>query len=240
METGLEARFWSKVTSKGEGECWLWHNPGVSNRGYGLFYNGERMVAAHRWLYEQINGPLPRSTVLDHLCRVRSCVNPAHLEPVSPRVNVLRGTGLSAKNAQKTHCGKGHPLDGDNLYLAQGKRHCRQCRKENNQARLAARKTMPAPAERTHCPQGHPYEGDNLAIEGGKRVCRTCRRAKSARDYAPRSKGKGLPADRTHCPKGHPYEGDNLYRTTNGRRACRECRRVARRRYYVEVERAKA
>ena len=84
---------------------------------------------------------------IDHLCRVRCCVNPAHLEPVTPRENTLRGVGVTAKNAAKTHCSKGHPLSDENLLvLASGRRVCRACArsngkryKERNRAALSAK-----------------------------------------------------------------------------------------------------
>jgi hypothetical protein len=73
-------------------------------------------------------GPIPEGLTIDHLCRVRHCVNPAHLEAVSERVNILRGNGAGARNARKTHCVKGHAFTPDNLYRDyQGYRRCRRC-----------------------------------------------------------------------------------------------------------------
>lgn len=106
-------RFWSKVEVVGD--CWEWQ--GTKQAEYGLFREDGKNVLAYRWSYAFFGGVVPEGLQLDHLCRNRSCVNPAHLEPVTPRDNTLRGTGPAAKNAQKTHCKWGHPLSGDNLYV---------------------------------------------------------------------------------------------------------------------------
>lgn len=106
-----------------ENGCWLW--TGASNvKGYGK--HGQKM--AHRVVYELLVEPIPAGLQIDHLCRVRSCVNPRHLQPVTPRVNTLRGFGPCGVHARKTHCPSGHAYEGDNLYLSpQGFRRCRSC-----------------------------------------------------------------------------------------------------------------
>lgn len=93
---------------------------------------------AHKWAYESIVGPVPEGMELDHLCRNRACVNPAHLEAVSRRVNQLRGLSISAKNARKTHCVHGHPLTGENVYEWRGSRYCRACRAAARELRRVA------------------------------------------------------------------------------------------------------
>jgi len=80
-------------------------------------------------MYEALIGPIPEGLVIDHLCRVRNCVNPAHMEPVTNTENVLRGTGPTAVNAQKTHCKHGHPLTPDNLVKRTDRRECMECRR---------------------------------------------------------------------------------------------------------------
>lgn len=128
-----EQRFWEKVDRRGPDECWLWTGA-ITGRGYGnfLFKPGNRQ--AHRVAYELLVGPIPEGLVLDHLCRVRACVNPAHVEPVTQRENTLRGLGPLAVRAYyraRTHCIHGHPLWGDNVWqrkLPSGiTRRCRQC-----------------------------------------------------------------------------------------------------------------
>lgn len=113
-------------------ECWLWSRA-ISSTGYAVARLGKKptgktpMRHVHKWLWEQINGVVPGGRQLDHLCRVRHCVNPWHLELVDNRTNVLRGIGPTAINARKTKCPVGHPLSGKNLYVHNGKRSCRKC-----------------------------------------------------------------------------------------------------------------
>lgn len=224
-------RFWSRVRKGSSVQCWEWHGP--RTKGYGYFSADAKLVQAHRWSYAEARGPIPAGATIDHLCRNRACVNPAHLEAVSRKENVLRGIGYSAINARKTECLNGHPLTGENVYLdRRGSRHCRTCRAERTRASQAARKTIEPPSLRTHCPKGHAYEGANLRITSdGKRECVTCRRANKQRIYNERhSKGLGLPATRTHCPHGHPYDGDNLI-IMPGRRICRTCKKDALKRW---------
>lgn len=110
--------------------CWLWMKA-VRPDGYGVFGpTPGRTVYAHRFSYELHRGPIPAGMVLDHLCRVRSCVNPAHLEAVTDRVNILRGVGMTALNARRTHCPRGHLLDGvTRRYTGRQayQRYCRRC-----------------------------------------------------------------------------------------------------------------
>lgn len=119
-------RFWSKVDLDGPGGCWLW-TAGDNGEGYGRFWTGTGSMQAHRFAYELLVGPIPEGLQIDHLCRVRRCVNPAHLEPVTQRENILRGTSPQAKNATKTHCPKGHPYNEENTRWHRGSRYCRVC-----------------------------------------------------------------------------------------------------------------
>lgn len=119
--------FWSRV-EKTE-TCWLWKG-GVTSAGYGLTTVAPR-VLAHRFAYEHQVGPIPEGLQLDHLCRVRLCVRPDHLEPVDNRTNSLRGTSRSAINARAESCPTGHPYDLINTYFnKKGQRFCRTCARE--------------------------------------------------------------------------------------------------------------
>lgn len=123
-----EERFWPKVNRKDDDSCWEWTG-WRSRNGYGrLRLTKHTEVAAHRFSYELLVGPIPEGLQIDHLCRNRSCVNPAHLEPVTCQENLLRGLTIAARNAAKTHCPRGHSYSGENLYRKpNGGRECRAC-----------------------------------------------------------------------------------------------------------------
>lgn len=135
----IVARFLPKFRHEDRGfttHCWIWTSS-VRPNGYSQFrYSKAKNGYGHIFAYEHFIGPVPPATTLDHLCRNRACVNPYHLEAVPHQTNVLRGEGEAAKNARKTHCKRGHPLSGDNVYVnAKTKRRiCRTCQKEATKA----------------------------------------------------------------------------------------------------------
>lgn len=127
-------RFWAKVVGDDFKKCWLWTGP-FKPEGYGKFAVGrKRQYQAHRFAYEDMVGEIPPGLQLDHLCRVRACVNPWHLEPVTNRVNSIRGDGRAGR-ARHTSCQRGHPFDAVNTIHVQGRRRCREC--VNARRRLA-------------------------------------------------------------------------------------------------------
>lgn len=129
----LPPRFWSKVNLFGPNGCWLWLGTPTAH-GYARFYDSRTAAPGHRLAYEEMVAPIPDGMVLDHLCRTRHCVNPAHLEPVTPGENTLRGESPAAKAARRATCKWGHPYDEANTYIYKGRRCCRECN------RLAARR----------------------------------------------------------------------------------------------------
>lgn len=118
-------RFSSHVDRRGPDDCWEFQ--GYRRTGYGSFHANGRTVTAHRFSHSLAGGTIPDGMELDHLCRNPPCVNPAHLEVVTPQTNVLRGTSPIADQSKRTHCPKGHPYDEANTYHARGRRYCRAC-----------------------------------------------------------------------------------------------------------------
>lgn len=136
-------RFWSKVDKHGPlptwapflGPCWLWTKTLAD--GYGQFIaDGNRRVGAHIYTYELLVGPVPVGHELDHLCRVRACCNPNHVEPVTDAENKARSPlmNMDGPNANrvKTHCPAGHAYDEANTYRYRGGRYCRACKRLRN------------------------------------------------------------------------------------------------------------
>lgn len=127
----LPLRFWDKLTVNSY-DCWIW-TAFNNNSGYGVYKWERSSLLAHRVAYSVLIGDIPKGLDLDHLCRVRNCVNPNHLEPVTHAENMHRGS-----RASKSHCPAGHPYFGDNLYRHDGRRHCKEC--HNSLARDRYRK----------------------------------------------------------------------------------------------------
>ena len=129
-----DERLWARVNKHGarwgqHGYCWEW--TASTTNGYGQARYGGTMRLVFHILYELMIGSVPRGLTLDHLCRNRLCVRPSHMEPVTLDENKRRGDSPAAVNARKTHCKRGHPLSGDNLYTNKKRgRCCRECTRQ--------------------------------------------------------------------------------------------------------------
>lgn len=117
--------------------CWEWHRY-RNDAGYGCLSVGNKKTEAYRASYETFVGPVPTGLELDHLCRNRGCINPDHLEPVTKKVNVLRGFNACANNARKTRCKHGHELTAI-VESGRNRRRCLTCQ-DAAVARYQARK----------------------------------------------------------------------------------------------------
>lgn len=135
VDAWLLTRFWAKVPIKGIG-CWLWTGCRTP-KGYGqirLTKTGPtrpKIIAAHRLSYNVHVGEIPAGLEIDHICRNRLCVNPAHLRTVTRRDNVINSDGPSAQNLRKTSCRKGHAFDRVDK---RGHRICMTCNRETRRA----------------------------------------------------------------------------------------------------------
>jgi len=180
-------RFWERVdASGGEDSCWLWIGY-IDSKGYGGL-GGRR---AHRIAYELLVGPIPHGLQLDHLCRVTSCINPRHLEPVTNAENARRA------RAARTHCKRGHEFTPENTYYSPKRptvRQCRACSKEQGRE-LYRRRHAPQlvgqeVGPKTHCKNGHEFTAENTRIYAycGKRqrICITCNKERCRQHYLAR------------------------------------------------------
>lgn len=119
MNTALPQRFWAKVQMTDT--CWIW-TASVTSRGYGTYWLGGRSQLVHRLAFEALTGPIPDGLTIDHLCRVKRCINPDHLEAVTSAENTRRAY------ADVTHCLRGHEFTPENtIHKRDRGRNCRTC-----------------------------------------------------------------------------------------------------------------
>jgi hypothetical protein len=207
MKKTAEQRFWMKVDRRADDGCWSWTGA-LDRTGYGRFYNGDTVVAAHRFAYELLVGPIPAGFDADHMCHNtdrscpgghcvhRRCCNPAHVSPCSRADNLARSHSVAAareaywtNQRAKTHCPRGHPYDEANTFVnAKGQRSCRECRRilqaERYRELMAAGGPEPQ-SPRTHCHRGHELTEENTMVgkNSGKRKCRICDNANQRARY---------------------------------------------------------
>lgn len=142
----------ARIEAEPNSGCWLWTGSAggrTPSHRYGLLLLTEDGMTttkqAHRVAYELAYGPIPDGMQIDHLCKTTLCVNPAHLEVVTPKENSDRSESFAARNARKTHCPHGHPYDLTNtVHKTVGKRRyrvCRACRSEWSRRQRAKERT---------------------------------------------------------------------------------------------------
>lgn len=249
-------RFAFYLLKSGDNQCWIWTGALDSN-GYGVFnarntagFSGQK---SHRYSYLLAHGKLPEDLELDHLCRVRPCCNPAHLEAVTQKINTMRGVGFGPVNAEKTHCPQGHEYTEENTYTSEkGWRRCRICLGQSTEKWISKTNYNERKKEerkenkkiRTHCKNNHPLSGNNLIEEKNKngeviaRRCRTCVNAKARSNHEKR-RAQHTDARRSDetCRNGHPRTEENTM-MVSGKRRCRTCHNERSRDSYQRMKNA--
>lgn len=125
--------------------CWIWQRARSSD-GYGSVNRKGQPSGAHCFYYLDLVGPIPDGLELDHLCHVKPCVNPGHLEPVTHRENVRRHYAHAPKKPIGTHCTKGHEFTPENTYETATQRFCRICKRDLRKRRTEAERAAGWPA----------------------------------------------------------------------------------------------
>jgi hypothetical protein len=178
--------FWNRVERTES--CWLWRGA-FNTGGYGVLKMDKRMRIAHRVSWELLVGPIPDGLTIDHLCKVRACINPAHLEPVTSGENALRGDGPCAQNARLEFCIRGHPFTKTYVRKGHAKRACRICINASAKARRTKKWIVTSKSDngsKIQCKHGHPFNEENTihvpatVKRSARRICRACRTERHA------------------------------------------------------------
>lgn len=130
---GIPERIWDKIVRIPESGCWVWVGS-ISGRGYGeVWWKGSKAFI-HVLMHKLFVGDVPTGFEVDHLCKVRCCCNPNHLEAVTHAENVKRSSAwhhVVKKHKEATHCQRGHPWTKENTYIEpNGKRRCLECKRQ--------------------------------------------------------------------------------------------------------------
>lgn len=168
--------------------CWLFQGQQskdgyakIQIGGYGFDGPRSRNAMAHRVTYEHYKGPIPDGLQIDHLCRVRHCVNPDHLEAVTQYVNTMRGFGVGAVFSRRSHCKNGHEFSEDNTRMRGTARICVHCSRAKGMEGYEYKERQPI----THCQRGHEFTPDNTYLRrtDNCRLCRECMKMRSRKYY---------------------------------------------------------
>ena len=188
--------------------CWEWL--AGTRYGYGMLLFRYDTIGAHRVTYIILREELSEGLHIDHLCRNPSCVNPDHLEPVTPSENSKRAWSA------RSYCGNGHKLTKENTTNV---KTCITCLERHKYVLKHNRIN----GLKTHCKRDHEYTDLNtIYLTNGYRTCRACKEVyKERHKYIPKyNRINGL---KTHCKRGHKLISTNVYMSKKGYRSCKTC-----------------
>lgn len=246
QDSSLTNKFHSSYIPEPMSGCWLWigsirgssTKKAANELKYGCMWANGRAIVAHRFSYSiHLSDPNPKNHI-HHKCENTLCVNPSHLQEVTPAEHVLLTKGCAGyMAAHATHCSQGHELP-----LSKGNRRNRGClickieRAKNYKKTKCfdrftqARTTRSGQAEKTHCPKGHEYNEKNTGWThkpyGSSRYCRQCNADKVNARYRAKSKplcSSKIP-DGSTCKNGHAHTPETCYFGGRGGIVCRICR----------------
>jgi hypothetical protein len=231
----------SKVDFRAEspGGCWEWTQY-INDMGYGVTSVSGKPTVAHRIIYHLLNEGVSPDLHLHHRCENRRCVNPDHLQPVTPLEHLaLTPQAITHMLAGRTHCNRGHEYTPDNLMTSpNGRRRCKTCARDwqNRKNALAREARGPRPVQ-THCANGHEYTEENTYLYKGVRFCRTCHNLKTTALYHEKKAEVKQAVERgevpvtlapiekseTHCKRGHLLPDRGNQPSNPNRRICLVC-----------------